>query len=130
MAPAAVRAGGVVVRRSDQIGRHQGRVLTILVTMHPRPVDARWLAYVADPAGDQTRGARVLATLEARGYIARNDISRSIDRLAVLKWRITRDGAAAWSAWLPSLMDETDGFVLPTRTTGLDESGEPVVAHG
>lgn len=94
------------MRRENQIGRHQMRVLMMLVALEPRPVDARWLAYIADPGGDQSRGNRVLATLEQRGLIVRDSVSRSVDRTAVLKWKVTPAGALAWADALPGFIDE------------------------
>lgn len=97
------------MRREQYIGRHQGRVLMTLVALDPRPIDARWLAYVANDGGDQTQGNRVLASLETRGYIVRDSIGRSVDRTNALRWRITPEGMAAWAEWLPSFVDATYG---------------------
>lgn len=100
------------MRRINQIGRHQGRVLMALMAAYPRPVDARWLAYLANPAGDQTQGNRVLATLEDRALIARDSIGNSVDKRVHLKWRITFLGCVAWIEWLPSFVDSvpTEGM--------------------
>lgn len=93
------------MNRDQQVGRHQFAVLMCLMALDPRPVDARWLAYVANPGGDQTQGNRVLAALETRRYIGRDNISRSVDRRAVLKWRITDAGRVAFLENLPSYVD-------------------------
>lgn len=98
------------MRRDNQIGSHQRRALLLLACFRPRPVDARILAHVANPAGDQTQGNRVLAALEARDLIKRDSISRSVDRTVALKWRITDAGLMALieslPGWVEGLMDE------------------------
>lgn len=97
------------MRRETQVGRHQFRVLQVLVALGTRPVDGRWLAYVANDGGDQTQGSRVLTALEARGFIVRPEVDRLGMRVDASKWRITNDGMAAWIEALPSFVDAVAG---------------------
>lgn len=93
------------MRREKQVGRHQFRVLQVLVALDTRPVDGRWLAYVANDGGDQTQGSRVLTALEVRGFIARPEVDRLGSRVDASKWRITNDGTVAWAEALPAFVD-------------------------
>jgi hypothetical protein len=93
------------MRRDQQVGRHQMRVLMTLTALDPRPVDARLLAYVANDGGDQTQGNRVLASMEERKLIERDSISRAVDRTNVLKWRLTREGRVTFLENLPRFVD-------------------------
>lgn len=93
------------MNRDEYLGRHQQNVLLVLAAYHPRPVDARILANVANDGGDQTQGNRVLASLETRGFIARDHIGRSVDQRAVLKWRMPHAGWVALCGALPQWVD-------------------------
>lgn len=91
------------------IGRNQGRALMVLVAMHPRPVDARWLAHVIDSAGDLTHGRRAIAVLARRRFIALAPRHANTPKGAPVKWAITREGQVAWMEWLPSFVDRNLG---------------------
>lgn len=92
------------------IGANQGRVLGMLVLMHPRPVEATILARMADVMADLTRGNRVLETLEVRGLIVRDSIGRSVDKHNALRWRITAEGTASFYVWFIHKIGERGGI--------------------
>lgn len=85
--------------RPDLIGKRQGQVLMVAWAMMPRWVDARILAVVADPDSDLTRGRRVLATLEARGMLAR-EIARLSTHSPLVRYQISEAGMEALKVWL------------------------------
>lgn len=97
--------GGVAVRRPDQIGRNQGRVLTLLMALDPRPVGESWLAHVAHPSGDQTQGMRVVRALVERGFIEQCPQSSLRGSRPPQRYSLTRAGVLAWAAWLPSFVE-------------------------